>query len=169
MTIFLVGMMGCGKSYYGALLASYLNYTFIDVDSFIEQEQQITISEIFAIKGEPYFRQLETETLQKKTKASTIIATGGGAPCFNNNMNWMKTHGLTIFLNEPIDILVKRLEHEKMHRPIIANINAADLPGFIKLKLDERLPFYSIASLTLIPSILGDNAFVEIVKKSISA
>jgi shikimate kinase len=165
MTIFLIGMMGCGKSYLGALLASELQYSFIDADVFIEQQQQQTISEIFATQGEVFFRNIETAALEKMAAPNTIIATGGGAPCFNNNMQWMNQYGLTIFLNEPIELLAQRLQKEQAKRPIIANIATAALPNFLEKKMEERLPFYSQAHITVTPSAIGFNGLLNTIKK----
>jgi shikimate kinase len=165
MTIFLIGMMGCGKSYLGALLASELQYSFIDADVFIEQQQQQTISEIFATQGEVFFRNIETAALQKITAPNTIIATGGGAPCFNNNIQWMNQYGLTIFLNEPIELLAQRLQKEQAKRPIIANIPTTALPNFLEKKIEERLPFYSQAHIMVTPSAIGFNGLLNTIKK----
>jgi shikimate kinase len=76
-------------------------------------------------------------------KETCVIATGGGTPCFNNNMQWMNDHGTTIWLDEPIDILVKRLLPEKAHRPLIKNLNDDELENFLTTKLQERTPFYN--------------------------
>ena len=77
--------------------------------------------------------------LKKKT---FVLATGGGTPCFYGNMQWMNDHGLTVWLDEPVDVLVERLKPEKEHRPLIKNLNDNELKTFLAKKLEERKPFY---------------------------
>ncbi len=110
MKIFLVGMMGSGKSFLCKQLAYELKLACNDLDTEIEKIQQNSIKEVFNIKGEDFFRKIETETLQNfANKNNFVLATGGGTACFNNNMQWMNEQGITIWLNEKIDILQKRL------------------------------------------------------------
>jgi shikimate kinase len=136
--------MGSGKSYWSKIIAKKLNLTAFDLDTVIETLAGKTIAEIFEQNGESFFRENETEALQSfMHKETCVIATGGGTPCFNNNMQWMNDHGTTIWLDEPIDILVKRLLPEKAHRPLIKNLNDDELENFLTTKLQERTPFYN--------------------------
>lgn len=139
-------MMGSGKSYWAKQLATALQYELVDLDTVIEIENNATISEIFKMYGEQFFRNQETKYLRNfDTKNNFVLATGGGTACFNNNMQWMNEQGITIWIDEPIDVLVNRLVKEKAHRPLIKNLNDAELKYFLEQKLQQRKPFYSKA------------------------
>jgi shikimate kinase len=140
-------MMGSGKTYWAQQLAAALGIDWADVDAEIQKENLQTIAEIFETIGEKGFRQKEQMALRKLgSYQNIIIATGGGTPCFNNNMQWMNEHGTTIWIDEPIEVLVKRLLPEKAHRPLIKNLKNEELPIFLQHKLKERKPFYSQAT-----------------------
>jgi shikimate kinase len=150
MRIFLVGFMGSGKSHNGKKLAKVLNYNFIDLDDYIEEKAQQNIEQIFQQEGEAYFRHLEQNCLKSMTQFdNTVISTGGGAPCFSDNMQWMKENGVSIFLNPSVDILLHRLLPRTAHRPLIKGKSAIELRQYIQHKLEERMPFYSQADFTI--------------------
>src|SRR5690349_8405249 len=108
MKIFLIGFMGCGKSTMGKKLAVKLGYDFIDLDHQIEKNLGTTITAYFAENGEEAFRKLESETLKNfDYPSNSIIATGGGAPCFFDNMDWMNANGLSIYIEMPAAALAK--------------------------------------------------------------
>lgn len=156
MVVFLIGFMGSGKSYYARGLSSFLEVPFVDLDQFIEEEQAMSITEIFEKKGEQAFRLLESVAIkqvyedfmtkntsaQHKNDILGIISCGGGTPCFNGNMEWMNQHGLTVWVNPAEEILLERLISEKKTRPLIANIPENELPDFIYQKMLERKPYY---------------------------
>ncbi len=99
MKIFLIGFMGCGKSTKAKQLAQLLACPVIDLDVVIETQTGQTIANYFAQNGETAFRQLESETLKNYAyPVNCIVATGGGLPCFLNNINWMNANGITIYL-----------------------------------------------------------------------
>ena len=103
--------MGSGKSYLGQRLANILNWDFVDMDAYLEAQEGKTISQIFEESGEPFFRALEKKYLHSTLNFDkTIVATGGGAPCFFDNIQWMKQHGQTIYLKTPTTVLVNRLK-----------------------------------------------------------
>ncbi|MEO1434482.1 MAG: shikimate kinase, partial [Bacteroidota bacterium] len=105
--IYLVGFMGSGKSYYGKRLAEALNYQFVDFDEAIEKKASQTISDIFANQGEQAFRKIEQQVVEKSTQLTRVVyATGGGAPCFYNNMDRMKDGGVVLYLQATTDLLV---------------------------------------------------------------
>ena len=142
--------MGCGKSTMGKRLAQKLSYAFIDLDHQIEKELGMTIGEYFAIKGEAAFRRLESETLKTfDYPANAVIATGGGAPCFFDNIDWMNENGLSIYIEIPAAALAKRLESGKDKRPLLKDLNEAQMIEFIENKLTERDPFYKRALATI--------------------
>lgn len=159
--IFLIGFMGSGKSHEGKLLSHHLGIPFIDLDAWIEEKEAQSITTIFSEKGELVFREKEQDALRKvyqllsdsqhdaagHIKYKGIVATGGGAPCFFDNMNWMNEHGLTIWLNLPETILAERLKNEKSKRPLIAGKTDQELKVFIADKLSERSRFYQMASM----------------------
>lgn len=147
MRIFLVGFMGCGKSYTGKRLADLLAYSFIDLDDLIEEIEGKSIVQIFEEKGEDYFRNVEKEVLRSLTNQENIvIACGGGVPCFHQNMEWMKNNGKTIYLSLPPAILENRLAKEATHRPLIKDLTAkGELLSFIENKVSERNEFYQKA------------------------
>ncbi len=138
--------MGCGKSYIGKQLAQSLGWEFLDMDDFLEANEGMSISQIFAEGGESLFRELEQNYLQATIDfENAVIATGGGAPCFFDNIDWMKAHGTTIYLKTPVAILVDRLKSETDHRPLLAKKTDAQLSDFIRTKLTERSSFYQQA------------------------
>ncbi len=143
MRIFLIGFMGCGKTTLGKKLAKHLNYNFIDLDSYIEKTTNKTITEIFENKGEKTFRIVEKESLMEVCKKDNlVIATGGGTPCFFDNMQKILDSGKAIYLKMEIEDLLERLETEKSQRPLIENKSAKELENFIRNKLSEREYFY---------------------------
>ena len=143
MRIFLIGFMGCGKTTLGKRLAKNLNYNFIDLDNYIEKTTNKTITEIFENKGEKKFRIVEKESLMEVCKKDNlVIATGGGTPCFFDNMQKILDSGKAIYLKMEIEDLLERLETEKSQRPLIENKSAKELENFIRNKLSEREYFY---------------------------
>ncbi len=144
--IYLIGFMGSGKSYLGKQLAEQLQWKFIDLDAYLESKESKTISQIFEEGGEALFRQLEKDYLTATGDfEKTVIATGGGCPCFYDNMEWMDVIGQTIYLKTPVSILVKRLQSETEHRPLLAGKSNKELSDFIEQKLKERKAYYEQA------------------------
>jgi len=143
--------MACGKSSIGLAVATALEVPFYDLDELIEEKAGKSIAKIFEEEGESHFRQLESECL-KKTEAlpKGIIATGGGAPCFFDNMRWMTNYSTVIFLQNTAKVLAKRLIQEKEHRPLVNRFEEEGaLLQFIEQKLRERAPFYRQASIII--------------------
>ncbi|MEY3377905.1 MAG: hypothetical protein RLZZ328_1018 [Bacteroidota bacterium] len=164
--IFLVGMMGSGKSYWTKKIAKWIKSAGYDLDDLIEMNEEKTIAEIFAEDGEEQFRKTEAKILRWfKEKKKYVLATGGGTPCFQDNMAWMKKEGIVIWLDESEDILVKRLVEEKAHRPLIADLSEQDLTKFIKDKLVERHAFYSQANYRLSSDQITDTALKQIIQQ----
>jgi shikimate kinase len=164
--IFLIGMMGSGKSYWKQLLAKQLKTGGYDLDFIIESQEEKTISEIFEEDGEAYFRKTEAKLLRWfGEKKSFVLATGGGTPCFHENMEWMNQEGITIWLDESIEDLVQRLIPEKDHRPLISHLDEQGIHAFLSQKYKERLPFYSSAKHHLKGTEISLNCFKKIIKQ----
>lgn len=145
MKVFLVGFMGCGKSTKAKQLANRLNCPVIDLDAEIVEKEGQTIAEYFASKGEAAFRQLESDTLKTFDYPETcVVATGGGLPCFFDNMEWMNANGQTVYLQMTPPQLVSRL-HNREKRPLLKGMDDDQLLAFINMKLEERNPFYNKA------------------------
>lgn len=141
--IYIIGFMGSGKTTVGKQLARQLQYNFIDLDNEIEKAAQQSISDIFSALGEPGFRRLEKEQLEKTYKSNaTVIACGGGTPCFFDNINHMNENGITIYLRMNARELLSRLKNKQNHRPLLAGKSEAELYAFIEQKLSEREAFY---------------------------
>ena len=141
--LFLVGFMGCGKSTFGRKLSKALGYAFIDMDTYIEEREGIAIPNIFAEKGEMYFRQLETQAIRDLSdQIHCVIATGGGAPCYNDNMALMNEIGCTIYLELSPEKLSERLLLDPTERPVLEGRRGEELVDFIASKLHEREVYY---------------------------
>lgn len=145
--IFLIGLMGSGKSYWSKKMSKWIKSAAYDLDAIIEMNEERTITELFAEDGEEYFRKTETKLLKWfKEKKKYVLATGGGTPCFNENIQWMKKEGIVIWLDESVEILVQRLIKEKEHRPLIAKLNEQQIATFLEEQLTNRFSFYQQAN-----------------------
>lgn len=112
--------MGCGKSFLSKKLSKVLTIDYFDLDNLVELKEKLTIIEIFEKKGESYFREIENLELNNLIKKNnkSIVATGGGTPCFLNNMKLMNKYGITIYLKKKPDLLFKSLLNSKKERPV---------------------------------------------------
>jgi shikimate kinase len=119
-SIILIGMMGSGKTSVGKLLSEFLGYGFMDTDLAIEKAENNSISSIFEIKGENYFRELETNIISQIPLHDTIVATGGGLPVFNENMDALLGMGVLVYLKASPEQIFKRLENSN-DRPLFQN------------------------------------------------
>ncbi len=150
MKIFLLGFMGAGKSYWGKQLAEHLKLPFYDLDDVIVESEEMSISDIFATKGEDYFRQKESFWLRELSEGDDfLISCGGGVPCFQDNMDVMNERGTTIWLNPELPVIVDRLKRKKAKRPLIADLPDDEILAFVEKKLAERQPFYQQAQITI--------------------
>ncbi|MBX7182194.1 MAG: shikimate kinase [Bacteroidia bacterium] len=140
--VFLVGFMGSGKTTWGKRLAHKLSLPFYDTDELIQVAEGKSITQIFHDSGEAYFRQKEREILLNLDPKPCIIATGGGLPCYLNNMESLNKLGCTVYLRLPGKALFSRLNLEKGKRPLLSNLDDAELLRFIQQKLEEREPVY---------------------------
>lgn len=148
-TIYLIGFMGAGKSSIGKKLSNKLQVPFFDTDELLEKKFGMSIAHYFAINGEDSFRIAEKELIEQSDFENAVVATGGGLPCFKQNMETLNEKGITVFLDRPAKELQQRLMHAKKKRPLIKRMSDDELLLFIEEKLRERLPFYEKAKITL--------------------
>ena len=143
--------MGSGKTHWGRQLSAKLQLPFFDLDTVIVEKEKQSVAEIFARQGEEYFRYQERDTLEEIThdQESFILSCGGGTPCFFNNIEFMKKSGKVIWLNTSIDALTNRLQKERMTRPLISDVEEADLRRYVIRKLSERRMYYQQADVTV--------------------
>lgn len=146
--VYLIGMPGCGKSTLGKALAKLTSLEFIDLDQTIEDFHKKPIAEIINEEGEDMFRQWEKQALYTTTTdcESFLMATGGGAPCFYQNIQWMLENGLIIYIDTPVEVITRRL-FEDQTRPLIKNKNGQELLRELELLLEKREPYYRQAHL----------------------
>ncbi len=148
MKIILLGYMGCGKSTVAKALQEAFDSKALDLDDYIIEKEGLSISEIFAAKGEIYFRKQENKYLIEllESKKSFILALGGGTPCYANNIEFIKKEAKSFYLKGKIDTLFQRLRQENSSRPLISELNDEKLKEFIAKHLFERAPFYEQAN-----------------------
>ena len=135
--------MGAGKTTIGRDLANSMNFKFIDLDEYIEKKENSTVFDIFNKKGEKHFWQLEHYSLKELILLNNIvIATGGGTPCFFDNISIMNKYGLTIYINVDYQTLLSRIKKTKDKRPLLKNIDDKQMLNFITKKVIEREIYY---------------------------
>ena len=170
MHVFLIGMPGSGKTSFGKRLAKALGRPFADLDAQLAEAEAMPVTEIFRQKGEAYFRQAESETLKNTLSLPpSVVATGGGTPCFFDNMDWMNQHGTTVFLDVPLDELARRLtatSEAQRKRPLFAGQSPEQLAASLGQMNQNRLPFYEKAQLRLLPSETKPNRVAEMITES---
>lgn len=146
--IFLVGYMGAGKTTIGKVLSKLIGLTFIDLDYYIEGRFRKTVAQLFAERGEEGFRSIERNMLHEVAEfEDVLVSTGGGTPCFFDNMEFMNQQGTTIYLQVSVDELASRLELCKHTRPVLKNRTGDELKAFVADSLSGRLPFYQKATI----------------------
>ena len=167
--IFLIGMMGSGKSHWLKQIAKWNKSVGYDLDALIEMNEEKTIAEIFNEDGEAYFRKAETSILKWfKEKKKYVVATGGGTACLQENMDLMKKEAVVIWLDESVEVLAKRLFIEKAHRPLIAHLSDSELIAFLEQKLVERHPFYKQAHYRLTSEQISESGLKKLIQKHVS-
>ena len=149
--IYIIGFMGAGKTSLGRKMAHQLGFSFIDLDRAIEVKVGRTVTSLFDSQGEAYFRKLEAETLKEISQPNTVIACGGGTPCFNHNLDYMFDEGLIVYLKMEPGMLLSRLQTNRHKRPLVAALSEEDLVAFVYEKLAERESFYINAHIIFYP------------------
>ena len=168
-TIYLIGYMGAGKSVIGEALSIINGYDFYDLDQYIEEKESKKISEIFNENNEVYFRKIENTYLKEISlmKNNKIISTGGGTPCFKNNIEIINntSNSVSIYLKTNVETLVSRLKETLDKRPLISNLkDEIHLKEFITKHLFERSFYYEKSKY----KIKTDNLDIEEIANSIN-
>ncbi|MBI5857026.1 MAG: shikimate kinase [Sphingobacteriales bacterium] len=163
MKIFLIGFMGSGKTHWGRLLSEKLGIPFFDLDEQIVAHEGKSIVELFEEKGEEHFRLLEKDLLHiiAESHDSFVMACGGGAPCYYNNIDYMNQSGTTVWINTPFEILIERLIKEKETRPLIRELSNEQLEMFIHKKIAGRRIYYEQANLVVEEQPVELDALIE--------
>ena len=163
--IFLIGFMGCGKSTLGRHLAKALGWKFIDLDSYLEEKFKTTVPLFFKEFGEDGFRDAERSVLHDlKNTTRAVIATGGGVPCFFDNMEFMNQHGVTIYMKVSPSTLAQRVSNSKEVRPLIQGKTGDELIMYINEKLNIREPFYNRAGIIVDAEALDLNGYLRVLE-----
>ena len=162
MRIALVGYMGSGKSTIGKLLAAHLRLPFVDLDSAIEQQEQLSIADLFRMKGEDYFRSCEANVLRAllSDTPAFVMATGGGTPCFFDNMKLLNEQSSTIYLNCDATAIHERIASSQQKRPLFSS----DIEE-LQQHLSSRIPFYSMARYAVSNNSTAEETCVSILEK----
>ena len=159
--------MGAGKTLYAGKWSKVINADAYDLDDRIIEEEGMSITEIFNQKGEDYFRKKEADLLRSFAgKDNFILATGGGVPCFYENMHWMNQNGITIWLNELPKILYGRLKQAKAHRPLLKDLDDVALSIYLDKKMTEREPYYSQAKYIFTGKEISTKKFMEVINEN---
>lgn len=165
MRVYLIGFMGSGKSTAGRKLARKLQLDFYDLDDLIEQERGMSISDYFEKYGEENFRLLERKILRQTfEKNKVLISTGGGTPCFFDNIEAINRNGVSVYLDADIPLIVSRLKNEKAKRPLIKNKREDELHDALSELLNKREKFYRQAQIIVPAKDLNINKLAEKIK-----
>src|SRR5512133_1158127 len=141
MRIYLVGYMGCGKSTIGRKVADLWGISFVDLDKYIEERYFKSVPASFAEEGESGFREKERISLLEVSQfENVVVGTGGGTPCFFDNMEIMNSNGVTVYISPDTDVLATRLIKSRTERPLIAGKSWDELISFINDALVKRTP-----------------------------
>lgn len=160
--IILIGYMGAGKTTLGKVLARELNLEFIDLDWYIENRFHQSVNQLFATRGEEGFRKIERNMLHEVAEfENVIISSGGGTPCFFDNMEYMNQQGLTVYLKATPETLRTHLRMGKQKRPLVAQKNDEELDAFIHESLNKREPFYNQARLIFDTGLLDNGTRIQ--------
>lgn len=150
MRIYLTGYMYSGKTTFGHKLATKLDYQWFDLDQFFEAHFRTSIPIFFKRYGEDAFRKLEQKLLHTTADLdNTVISTGGGTPCYFDNMEWINQHGTSVYFDVSMETLLRRIAVSKRLklRPVLADKTDAERATFIQQQLDQRLPYYKKANI----------------------
>jgi shikimate kinase len=164
MRVYLIGYMGSGKTRFGMELSVKTGYPFIDTDDLFEAKYRISIVDFFDKYNEETFRKLERDLLLETINCQdAIISTGGGTPCFYDNMDFIRKNGISIYLKMDILSLVNRLVVVKKKRPLLRDKPFKDMEAYIRAQITEREIFYNQADFTVDAEIVTANDIVRLI------
>ena len=147
MRLYLVGYMYSGKTTVGRQLATALGLRFLDLDLLFEERYHTTIPLFFRRYDEAAFRHLEQQLLHSTADIdNAVISTGGGTPCYADNMDWINTHGISVYLDASTDCILARAANSRKTRPLLSQMSEAERNAFVRQQLDARKPVYSRAT-----------------------
>ena len=163
--IYLIGFMGSGKSTLGRKIARALNYDFYDLDNYIESITGVSVSAMFLQQGEKYFRTLETQYLKDfNDKKYIVLATGGGTPCFHNNLKTMLEHGCCVYIKMSEATLYQRLYKANPKRPLLLGKTEDELRDFIHQTLMQREEIYMQSHIIIDGINMGRASLIGVLK-----
>lgn len=158
-------MPGSGKSYWCGRLAKKLKTNAYDLDKLIESLKDDSIRNLFESEGEEYFRRTEAKLLRWfAEKKDFVLATGGGTPCFHDNMPWMNKQGVTIWIDVPVNILAERLQTLKAERPLLSTVADEQLEHHLEALLETRKAFYQQAQHRLSSQEISEKKLTELLQ-----
>ena len=168
--VFLIGFMGAGKTSIGKVLSAKLECSFVDLDLFIENRYHKTIRQIFEEKGEGAFREIECKALREVAEfEDVVISTGGGTPCFHQNMSFMNEQGTTVYLKVTNEELIRRINLNKSARPLLKDFTDDRLSRFVEETIAKRSVFYEQARIIFTAEhqniALDSSALIEVIKQ----
>jgi shikimate kinase len=138
--------MGSGKTTVGRVLSRRLGFDFLDTDKEVEKLAGMSLRNLFETSGETTFRELERQVLHTTSKLEkTVISTGGGTPCFFDNMDFIKQNGVSVYLMLQPASIVNRLENSKNPRPLVHRLSSSELQAYVETELEKRKKFYNNA------------------------
>jgi shikimate kinase len=150
MRVYLIGYMGVGKTTNGRKIASRLGLNFIDLDAYVANQEGESVADIIRSRGEEEFRNLERKYLNSLSqKTNVVVATGGGTPCFFDNLEIMNASGITVYLRLAPEIIKERVKKRLETRPLLQGQTDEELVQFIRQHLDQRIRFYEQAHITV--------------------
>ncbi len=154
--------MAAGKTTLGKALANDLGLQFVDLDHYIENRYHCTVAQLFAERGEEAFRQIERNMLHEVAEfEDVVISTGGGTPCFFDNMDYMNAQGITVFLEASPEVIYTRLTIARVQRPLVKGKTADELRQYITEMQERRAPYYTRATHTFNANHLEDSRQVK--------
>lgn len=167
MKIFLIGLPGSGKTTIGKALAEALGVPFVDLDAEVEKQEGLTIKQIFDHKKEDYFRRVESTQLRKwcDTKNDFVMATGGGAPVFFDNIQIINQSGKSVFLDVSAREIARRITlTNRSERPLFAKSDAEALKDQVEFMRSQRIRFYNQAHLTITGMDISAKKILEMIR-----
>ena len=146
--LYLVGLPASGKTTTAKWLSQKMEWTFLDLDEYIESKMGLSVREIFTTLGEDSFREIEAKYLRETASLrDVVVGCGGGTAAFHGNMDWMKAHGLTVFLNTSFDILVRRIAETDSQRPLFQGCNKQEIMEKLSEIAEKRSIYYGSAKI----------------------